>query len=273
MIKIYLAVVPVMWWMGAGGAVILTGIMDGTLTGGKPKAIELFIVGTENLGGYEIWRSQNGDPFGAGLGSKAVLSGTYSNTFVFLVKSDQVGDFHSVFGTSGFYANVIPLALVSGNGNEGFQIRATAGSVVVDQVWLEDPTDSYRDSFWYRNHGTGPDGTWLAAHWWSPGNDELDGLDEAGLRAAVPFGSFSLVWRGIDTDWNAVANWMPGTVPGPNCNVIVYDTAAVFPVITNHPGSPAECLNLTVVDSAFVTIASGKSMIVHGNVVVQGPGP
>jgi len=86
MIKIYLAVVPVMWWMGAGGAVILTGIMDGTLTGGKPKAIELFIVGTENLGGYEIWRSQNGDPFGAGLGSKAVLSGTYSNTFVFLVK-------------------------------------------------------------------------------------------------------------------------------------------------------------------------------------------
>jgi hypothetical protein len=146
------------------GDVILTGMLDGTLTGGKPKAIELFIAGTEDLGGYEIWRSQNGDPFGAGLGSIAALSGIYSNTFVYLVKNDHVAEFHSVFGDAGYYANVIPLAIVSGNGNEGYQIRDTVGDVVVDQVWLENPADSYRDSYWYRINGTGPDGTWLAAN-------------------------------------------------------------------------------------------------------------
>jgi hypothetical protein len=273
MMKIYLAIVPVVCWMNAGSAVILTGIMDGTLTGGMPKAIELFVTGTEDLGNYELWRSQNGDPWGAGLGSRAVLYGIYSNTFVYLVHDDQVAAFHSVFGSTGFYGNVIPHAIVSGNGNEGYQIRTVAGSVVVDQLWLEDPTYTYRDSFWYRNHGTGPDGTWLVAHWWSPGNDALDGLDEAGLRAAVPFGSYAQVWRGTSTDWNEMTNWHPENVPGANCNVIIYDTAASFPVITNGPASPAECLNLTVVDSATVTIAAGKAMIVHGNLVVDGPGP
>ena len=163
--KIFLVITPVMLWLHVQCEVIMTGIMDGTLAGGKPKAIELFITGTEDLGGYEIWRSLNGDPFGSGSGSIAALSGIYNNTFVYLVKSDQVAEFDSVFGVDGFYANVVPLGIVSGNGNEGFQIRDTVGDVVVDQIWMEDPTDSYRDSFWYRIHGTGPDGTWVESNW------------------------------------------------------------------------------------------------------------
>jgi len=273
MMKLFLAMIPAACWMSATGEVLLTGILDGTLTGGMPKAIELFISGTEDLGNYELWRSQNGDPWGGGLGSVAALYGIYSNTFVYLVHDDQVAAFHSVFGSSGFYGNVIPHPIVSGNGNEGYQIRTAGGSVVVDQLWLEDPTYTYRDSFWYRVHGTGPDGNWLAPHWWTPGNDELDGLNAAGLRAAVPFGTYGQVWCGMSTDWNNPANWLPGQVPGANCNVVIYDTAAAFPVITNAPGAPAECLNLTLADSAAITVLSGKAMVVHGNLVQRDEGP
>ena len=268
--KTFLGMILVIGWMNGHCDIILTGIMDGTLTGGKPKAIELFISGTEDLGGYELWRSQNGDPFGSGLGSVAALSGIYSNTFVYLVKSDHVVEFHSVFGESGYYANVIPLAIVSGNGNEGYQIRDTVGDVVIDQVWLEDPTDSYRDSYWYRINGTGPDGTWLAAHWGSPGNDALDGLDEAGLRAAVPFGFYSLVWKGISSDWTASNNWMPETVPSLHCNVFIPDTVALFPVVTSPPEGPAECYSLTVAAGASLTVAAGNALTVHGMLQVNG---
>lgn len=271
--KMLLLAIPAACCLEAHCDVILTGMMDGTLTGGKPKAIELYIAGTENLGGYEIWRSQNGDPFGAGLGSKAALSGIYTNTFVYLVKSDQVGEFQGVFGTSGFYAHVIPLALVSGNGNEGFQIRDTVGDVVVDQVWMEDPTDSYRDSFWYRQHGTGPDGGWEAVSWWTPGNDALDGLDEAGLQAAVPFGTYGQVWRGFTSAWDDADNWTTSHIPGAGSNVFIPDTAASFPVISNAPSAPAECYNLTVKEGAILTVAPGKALTVHGDLLLEGAPP
>ena len=44
----------------ASAQVRITGIMDGTLSGGLPKAIELYITGTENLSDYTLERSANG---------------------------------------------------------------------------------------------------------------------------------------------------------------------------------------------------------------------
>ena len=83
------------WHMTARPGVIITGLLHGTLTGGSPKAIELFITGTENLNNYEIWRSLNGAAFGSGSGSISSMNGVFTNTFVYLVKSDQVDAFHA----------------------------------------------------------------------------------------------------------------------------------------------------------------------------------
>lgn len=266
--KIFLLIALAGILAAANGEVILTGIMDGTLDGGKPKVIELFITGTEDLVFYSIWRSQNGEPFGSGAGSIAYLSGIYSNTFVYLVKSDHVAEFHNVFGDTGIYANVIPLSIITGNGNEGFQVRQFDAGVLRDQVWMEDPADSYRDSYWYRRHGTGPDGGWVESNWSSPGNDALDGLDELGLRAAVPFGTYALEWVGGSIDWNVAGNWRPAIVPGQCCNVIIGDTAAFFPVINNLPASPAVCMNLSLTGQAELTVAAGKALTVHGDLVL-----
>ncbi len=258
----------VLFILECSGSVCLTGILDGTLYGGKPKVIELFISGTEDLGAYEIWRSQNGDPWGAGMGSRILLNGIYSNTFVFLVKYDQVADFHIVFGDTGIYANVIPLGIVSGNGNEGFQIRDTLTWSVTDQIWLEDPTETYRDSYWYRKSGTGPDGGWLVENWYSPGNDALDDLDTLELRAAVPFGSYEIAWNGMDTDWNNSDNWTSGTVPGPQVNVLIRDLSENYPLITNLASSPAGCMNLRILPGASLSIEPGRALTVSGKLII-----
>lgn len=264
-----LLIILVGWQITARPGVMITGILDGTLTGGCPKAIELFVTGTENLNYYEIWRSLNGAPFGVGSGAISSLSGIYTNTFVYLVKTDHVNAFHDVFGNEGIYANVLPLGIISGNGNDGFQVRQKVGSVVIDQVWLEDATDSYLDSYWYRKHGTGPDGGWEPSAWETPGNDALDGLDEAGLRASVPFGTYAVKWQGLTASWNDSSNWSTGIPPSFQTNVLVPDTVSFFPAITNPPGNPAVCMNLTVRDTARLTVNAGKALTVFGNLLLD----
>lgn len=261
------------WQMTARPGVVITGILDGTLSGGCPKVIEIFVSGTENLNYFEIWRSLNGAPFGSGSGSISSLSGVYTNTFVYLVKTDQVNVFIDVFGNEGIFANVLPLGIINGNGNDGFQIRRKVGSVVIDQVWLEDDTDSYLDSYWYRKHGTGPDGGWFPSAWETPGNDALDGLDIAGLQASVPFGTYSMAWKGLTNDWNNPDNWSLGIVPSFQANVLIRDTAQNFPLVGNLPATPAVCMNLTVTDTAKLIVGVGKALTVHGNLVLSGSVP
>ncbi|MCK9398570.1 MAG: T9SS type A sorting domain-containing protein [Bacteroidales bacterium] len=268
-----LLILLVGWHITARPGVIITGILHGTLTGGSPKAIELFITGTENLNNYEVWRSLNGAPFGSGTGAISSMSGVFTNTFVYLVKPDHVNAFHDVFGNEGIFTNVVPMGIINGNGNDGFQVRLKVGSVVVDQVWQEDATDSYRDSYWYRKHGTGPDGGWLPSAWETPGNDALDGLDEAGLQAAVPFGTYAVMWQGLTDDWNNNGNWSTGIAPSFQTNVQIPETAANFPVIDNLPENPAVCMNLTVADTARLTVNTGKALTVHGNLILENQSP
>lgn len=169
----------------AGADVRITGILDGTLSGGTPKAIELYVSGTEDLGDYDLYRSTNGAAFAKALD----LSGSYTDEFVYLAGSQA--EFEAVFGTSGDFANLsVNGSAVSGNGNDGFQLVEAATTNVVDQVWTNDATNRYTDSYMYRNNGTGPDGGWVEANWTIPGNDVLDGLDASGIGAAVPFGTY-----------------------------------------------------------------------------------
>lgn len=174
----------------ANATVIITGIIDGDLSGGTPKAIELYIDGSEDLSNYTLQRSANGGSFG----TNTALSGSYADEFVYLVGTgyDGVNQFKAVFGTNGDFANIaLENSNVSGNGNDGFRI-IDGSSNVIDQVWKEDTNDSYKDSYMYRIDGTGPDGGWVDTNWTIAGNGVLDGLDEAGHASAVPFGTYQI---------------------------------------------------------------------------------
>ncbi len=188
--KNFVALSAVVAFAGAANAnVIVTGIMDGDLSGGTPKAIELYVDGTQDFTGWTLERSANGGSFGTSTDLSSL--GIVSDAFVYLIGSGFSGEaqFDSVFGNAGDFANRLVSGNVSGNGDDGFRVL-DASSVVIDQVWTEDTNDAYKDSFMYRMDGTGPDGGWNPANWMIPGNGVLDGLDAAGHAAAVPFGTY-----------------------------------------------------------------------------------
>ena len=171
--------------VNAAGTPIITGILDGTLTGGTPKGIELYIQGSVDLSDYQLWKSANGAPFT----SAGALSGVYADEFVYLTVNAT--DFASVFGSSGDFGNVIVNSSVDGNGNDGFQLRASDGVTIIDQVWEANASDIYQDSYLYRLDGTGPDGGWDQLNWMIPGNNTLDGMNASQIETAVPFGTYA----------------------------------------------------------------------------------
>jgi hypothetical protein len=176
----------------ANADVIMTAIMDGPLSGGDPKVIELYVDGTVNFDdGWTVERASNANPF---ADATINLTGTYTDEFVYIVNTSDIDDFENIWGTSGDFANVILSGTASGNGNDAFRL-VDPSATVIDQVggFAEDTTNVYLDSYLYRLDGTGPDGAWVASNWFNPGNDSLDGLDEAGIFATVPLGTYSTI--------------------------------------------------------------------------------
>ncbi len=163
--------------------VTITTILDGSLGGGVPKALEIYVSGTEDLSNYQLNRAADGNPF-ASLG---YLSGVYTDEFVYL--TNNTAEFTSVFGSLGDLDNLIVLGGVNGNGNDAFSI-SDASNVVVDQVWEQNAASFYTDSYVVRKNGTTPDGNWNSEHWTGPGLNFLDGMDAAQIAATVPFGAY-----------------------------------------------------------------------------------
>lgn len=237
--------------------VIITGIMDGTLTGGKPKVIELYVVGTADLSNYTMERSSNGDPFDISFS----LSGTYTDQFVYLIGTGHAPEFEAIFGTTGDYANVIESGTVSGNGDDGFRILLNG--TVIDQVWTEDTGDSYRDGYWYRNNETGPDAGWDPNNWTASGNDALDGLDEAGIRANTPFGTYMPAGAAGTTVSVAAGTNPAEPATDGNFTLTLGEPAPAPGVVITYTlsGSAVEGTDYTDPNSGTVTILTGGTTI------------
>lgn len=179
---------------GTSAGVTITGIIDGDLSGGNPKAIELYIDGTVDFSGFDLFKSSNGAAFGS-AGDMSGL-GMITDSFVYLVGNGASGltSFQTVFGASGDFANTFSMGNANGNGNDGFQI-VDASSTVLDQVWQVDGSNYYTDSYMYRVDGSGPEG---AA--WTPGNwtvGSVDGMNAEQTGLATPFGTYQVPSPGV----------------------------------------------------------------------------
>ena len=185
--------------------VIITGVLDGTLSGGQPRAVELYVSGTVDLSAYSINRYSNGGTSATG-GNAATLSGTYTDEFVYAVRTQP--EFVQVFGNSGDFANVIIVGdAAQGTGDDVYTLES-AGSIV-DQAGgvIGVRTDVYNDSWLYRNDNTGPDGDWVPANWMNVDqNDALIGQDAAGIAAMVPFGTYATTPPGSSVSASANGN-------------------------------------------------------------------
>ncbi|MCA9186294.1 MAG: hypothetical protein R3E01_30290 [Pirellulaceae bacterium] len=176
---------------GADASLVITGVIDGPLAGGVPKAVELYATtDIADLSFYGIGSANNG---GGSAGQEFALAGSASSGQYLYVASESEG-FVSFFGFSPTFTS----STASINGDDAIELFWNGG--VID-VFGEIETDGtgqpweYTDGWAYRKPMTGPDGsTFDLDNWTFSGINALDGTTSN--SAAVnpfPVGTFSAV--------------------------------------------------------------------------------
>lgn len=169
-------------------SLIITGIIDGPLSGGLPKAVELRVLADiPDLSIYGIGSASNGS---ASPGVEFTLSGSATAGQTIYVSSESTG-FTTFFGFAPTFVSFV----VNINGDDAIELFLdgvvvdTFGEVGVDgtgEPW------EHTDGWAYRRDGTSASATFNLSDWFYSGVDALDG-QTSNASAAVPFpvGSFT----------------------------------------------------------------------------------
>ena len=175
-------------------SLVITGIIDGPLSGGTPKAIELYVLDDiQDLSLFGVSSVSNGNGTNGStveynFPADAVTAGTY----IYLSQASDDTNFQAFFGFASTYQNNV----LSVNGDDSIelyengQIIDTFGDVNTDgsgQAW------EYLDGWAYRKSATGPEGTtFTPTNWTYSGANELDGEStNAVAQSPFPTGTYS----------------------------------------------------------------------------------
>jgi predicted extracellular nuclease/2',3'-cyclic-nucleotide 2'-phosphodiesterase (5'-nucleotidase family) len=167
------------------GDLVITGVIDGPLSGGVPKAIELYVVNDiADLSIYGVASANNGAGPSAAPEFMFPADAALAGDFIY-VATEATG-FNSFFAFDPDYTS----NAASINGDDAIELFKD-GSVV--DVFGEVSTDGtgqpweYLDGWAYRVNETGQDGsTFQLAFWTFSGPDALDG-ETSNAAAASPF--------------------------------------------------------------------------------------
>ena len=169
---------------------IVTGVMDGPLSGGVPKTIELYVLeDITDLSQYGIGSANNG---GGTDGEEFTLSGSATAGQFIYIASESKG-FNSFFGFDPDFTD----SAANINGDDAIELFFKGNVVDVFGDINVDGTNQpweYLDGWAYRVDETGPDGsTFMISNWTFSGSNSLDG--ESTNAAAVspfPIGSYTI---------------------------------------------------------------------------------
>ncbi|MEO0346430.1 MAG: ExeM/NucH family extracellular endonuclease [Pseudomonadota bacterium] len=176
--------------------IVISGVIDGPLPGGVPKAIELYAINdVANLSEWGVSSANNGSgATGApefAFPSVAVPAGS------FIYVASESANFTTFFGFAPDYTS----GVASINGDDAIELFQNGfvvdvfGDVDVDgsgQAW------EYLDGWAYRIDETGPDGaTFVLGNWTFSGPNALDG-EATNDTAATPFPLATLINTGGD---------------------------------------------------------------------------
>lgn len=169
---------------------IITGIIDGPLTGGLPKAIELYALDDiADLSAYGIGSANNG---GGTDGQEFTMTGSAAAGSFITIASDSI-EFTNYFGQGPTFisgsANI--------NGDDAIElffngaVVDTFGEISVDgsgQAW------EYTDGWTYRKIGSAPGGrNFQLSEWSFSGANAVDGCTDNGSCGSIfPFETFAV---------------------------------------------------------------------------------
>ena len=176
------------------GRMLITGVMDGTLTGGLPKAIELYaLADINNLSQYGLGSANNGggsDGIELAFPPMNVAAGTYLH-----IATEEIVYDDFFLDLPDFISNASNI-----NGNDAIELFC--GGTVID-VFGDPNMDGsgqpwdYTDGWAYRNNNTTPNfGNFNLANWTFSGPNALDGESD-NSSAAIPFPIHSFTSMGF----------------------------------------------------------------------------
>ncbi len=171
-------------------SLIISGVVDGPLPGGRPKAIELTVLeDIADLSIYAVGSANNGNGGGDEEFEFPAVSATMGDR-IYIATEDI--DFTAFFGFAPDYTSN------AANINGDDAVELFQNGVVIDvfgdinldgtgQPW------EYLDGWAYRKDGTGPDGTaFVLANWVFSTPNALDGeADNGSAETPFPIGSYS----------------------------------------------------------------------------------
>lgn len=172
------------------GDMLITGVFDGSLTGGTPKAIEVYVLSDiADLSTYGLGSANNG---GGTDGEEFTFPAVSATAGDFIYISSEAENFNAFFGfDSDYVSNAANI-----NGDDAIelfqdgQVIDTFGDITTDgtgESW------EYLDGWAYRVNHTGPDGAnFVLSNWSFSGINENDD-DTAHDSASNPWllGTFS----------------------------------------------------------------------------------
>lgn len=194
----------------ADASLILTGVFDGPLGGGEPKAIELYA--TSDIADLSLYGLETATNSSAATAAETILSGSASaGDFLYVVNNDNQGDvccdtlperiqrFDDFFGTSVngalYFDDNAAGTGASFNGDDGIVLWKSG--VIIDRMGTDLDADDagetwdYQDGWAYRNDGTGPDAVFVQSNWSFSGENVNDGeLDNATASVPFPFATY-----------------------------------------------------------------------------------
>jgi predicted extracellular nuclease len=217
---------------------VITGVVDGPLSGGVPKAIELCVLNdVADLSAYGIGSANNG---GGSDGEEFTFPAGPVGAGTFLYVASEGAGFSNFFGFAPQYTS----AAAAINGDDAIELFMS-GSVV--DVFGDINVDGngepweYLDGWAYRGDGTGPDGTtFVLVNWSFSGPNALDG-ETTNDTAVTPF------------PIGAYSSCTP-SVPAPDLllsEVVVTPTAGEFVEIHNPTGVAIDLSDVYLTDATF----------------------
>ncbi|MDA3930653.1 MAG: lamin tail domain-containing protein [Prolixibacteraceae bacterium] len=169
---------------------VITGVFDGPLSGGTPKAIEIYV--SENIADLSIYGIGSANNGGGSDGEEFTFPAVAATLGDFIYLASESSGFNSFFGFAPNYTN----SAAGINGDDAIELFKN-GAII--DVFGDINTDGsgqaweYQDGWAYRNNTTGPDGnSFVLANWSFSGPNALDG-ESSNATSATPFpiGSFT----------------------------------------------------------------------------------
>lgn len=163
---------------------VISGVIDGPLSGGVPKAVELYVLSDiADLSDFGIGTAFNG---GSSSGVDFTFPSTSASAGTYIYVASETTGFINFFGFSPDYIS----GALGVNGDDAFELFQNGtvidsfGEVGVDgtgEAW------EYLDGWAYRVSSTGPDGdTFNLSNWTFSGTNALDG-ETGNNTASTPF--------------------------------------------------------------------------------------